>query len=91
MKVNWKRLLPWIVLAVLLTASISMFVDREREHTPHLSEITYSDFLSQVDDGRIHDVEIAGDTITGHFKENNRAFGTYAPRDPVLMLSLIHI
>jgi cell division protease FtsH len=86
MKFNWKSLLPWFVLAVLIAVTMSMYIEREQK-APHISEITYSDFLAQLDENRVHDVEIAGETVRGHYMDN-RAFATYAPHDPVLMAKL---
>ena len=43
--------------------------------------------LTQIDQGRVHDVTIAGNEITGHFTDN-RPFSTYAPNDPILVQKL---
>lgn len=40
-----------------------------------VSEIGYSDFVAQVDAGRVHDVTIIGEDIHGHFMDN-RSFTT---------------
>lgn len=50
-------------------------------------EITYSELLVQIDGGRVHDVMISGNEISGHFKDN-RSFQTYAPADPTLIQKL---
>jgi cell division protease FtsH len=41
----------------------------------------FSDFLSEVESGRINEVTIQGNTIKGHFNDG-RAFSTYTPNDP---------
>lgn len=87
MKFNWKRLLPWVIIGALLVVAFSMFSERE-QHSVRTTEISYSDFLTSVDEGRIHDVEIQGETITGHFKDNNRSFETYTPGDATLINKL---
>jgi cell division protease FtsH len=50
-------------------------------------EITFSELLVQIDEGRVHDVIIAGNEISGHFNDN-RSFQTYAPADPNLIQRL---
>ena len=41
----------------------------------------FSQFLSEVDAGRVRDVTISGHEISGHFNDSN-AFQTYALNDP---------
>jgi len=41
----------------------------------------------QIDEGRVHDVTIAGNEVTGHFSDN-RSFETYVPNDPNLVSKL---
>ena len=43
--------------------------------------------MTQIDQGRVHDVTIAGNEITGHFSDN-RPFTTYTPNDPNLVQKL---
>ena len=45
------------------------------------SSLAFSDFLSEVESGRINEVTIQGNTIKGHFNDG-RAFSTYTPNDP---------
>ena len=52
-----------------------------------IRDITYSELLVQIDDGRVHDVTISGNEISGHFSDN-RSFVTYAPHDPELVARL---
>jgi cell division protease FtsH len=48
----------------------------------------YSDFLREADAGRVKDVTIQGNVISGHFTDNS-SFSTYAPfEDPNLTASL---
>ena len=41
-----------------------------------VSEIGYTDFVTQVAAGRVHDVTISGGEVLGHYQDN-RAFSTY--------------
>ena len=50
-------------------------------------DISFSQLLNDVDQGKVREVTIAGSEITGHFNDN-RAFSTYAPNDPSLVQTL---
>jgi cell division protease FtsH len=47
-------------------------------------DITYSELLSQIEQGRVHDVTIAGNEVLGHFNDN-RVFSTYTPDEANLI------
>src|SRR3546814_2469484 len=73
-----KNLALWIIIGVLLVALFNLF----QGSTPRSSQysLPYSDFLSEVEAGRVNQVTIQGKTINGHFSDG-RAFSTYAPED----------
>ena len=54
---------------------------------PVQSEISFSQLLAEVDNGNVTDVEISGDSISGHFADG-RGFNTFAPSDPTLIQRL---
>ena len=85
MKANWKKYLPWVVFVAVAVVLFAMF-QHQQSRTP-AREITFSELLVQIDEGRVHDVTIAGNEITGHFNDN-RSFTTYAPNDPSLVQKL---
>ncbi|HIJ63238.1 MAG TPA: ATP-dependent metallopeptidase FtsH/Yme1/Tma family protein [Rhodospirillaceae bacterium] len=73
-----KNLVLWVIIAVLLAALFNLF---QNSSTPRgASSYAYSDFLSEVDAGKVADVTIQGDSINGHFTDG-RSFSTYAPPD----------
>ena len=78
MKANWKKYLPWLVFVAVAGLLLAMF-QHQQTRTP-AREISFSELLVQIDEGRVHDVTIAGNEITGHFNDN-RPFFTYAPDD----------
>ena len=51
------------------------------------NNIIFSEFLKEVDDGRVVQVEIQGKNINGVFS-NGKTFTTYAPEDPNLIKKL---
>ena len=85
MKANWKKYAPWIVV-LALAATAAMMFQQHSQRTP-LRDVAFSELIAQIDDGRVHDVTIAGHEITGHFTDN-RTFTTYAPNDPTLVQRL---
>ncbi|MEM9442770.1 MAG: ATP-dependent zinc metalloprotease FtsH [Pseudomonadota bacterium] len=81
-----KNLALWVIIGLLLIALFNLF-QNPSSRSPQ-SNLSYSDFLSEVDRGRINDVTIQGKTINGHFTDG-RAFSTYVPpEDPNLVNSL---
>jgi cell division protease FtsH len=85
MKANWKKYLPWVVFVAVAGLLLAMF-QHQQTRTP-AREITFSELLVQIDEGRVHDVTIAGNEILGHFNDN-RPFQTFAPNDPTLISKL---
>ncbi len=82
MNSNFRNFAIWVIIALLLIALYNLFQNpgqRARDNG-----IAYSTFLSEVDNGNIRDVTIAGNQITGRYG-NNQAFQTYAPNDPNLV------
>ena len=80
-----KNLLLWVFIVLLLAALFNLF---QNSNTPHnASTYAYSDFMTEVENGRVSDVVIQGDSISGHFT-NNQSFSTYAPYDPSIVSKL---
>jgi cell division protease FtsH len=80
-----KNLALWIIIGVLLVALFSLF-DGSSTRTGQQT-LAYSDFLSEVATGRVSEVTIQGQTITGRSTDNRR-FQTYAPQDVNLVQTL---
>ncbi len=71
-----KNLVLWVIIAVLLAALFNLF---QNSNAPHgAAPYPYSQFLSDVDAGKVADVLIQGEQVTGHFTDNH-AFSTYVP------------
>ncbi|NND50583.1 MAG: AAA family ATPase, partial [Rhizobiales bacterium] len=82
---NFRNLAVWVIIALLLFALFNLFQGSgQRAKT---SEISYSQFLEEVERGEVRDVVIAGDAISGK-KSNGEMFQTYAPEDPALITRL---
>ncbi len=77
-----KNLALWIVIGLLLVALFNLF-QTSSSRGPQ-STLAFSEFLNDVNSGRVTDVTIQGNNISGHFSDS-RPFTTYAPNDPNLV------
>jgi cell division protease FtsH len=85
MNPNFRNFALWVIIFLLVVALVMLFQNPgQRQQT---QEIPFSQLLSEVDQGRVREVTIAGHEIYGHFNDN-RAFSTYAPSDPTLVSKL---
>ena len=82
MKKNFRTFALWGLIGLLVLALFMLF-QQTGQRTPGL-DITFSELVTEIDQGRVHDVTIAGNEITGHFNDN-RPFTTYAPDDANLV------
>ncbi len=73
-----KNLALWILIGLLLITLINLF-QGSGDRGGH-EQLTYSDFLRNVEASNVTDVEIRGQNVTGHMKSGN-AFATYIPED----------
>ncbi len=71
-----RNLALWVIIGLLLIALFNLFQGSSGQGPQ--ANLKFSDFLDEVDQGRINEVMIQGNTITGRDK-NNRPFTTYAP------------
>ena len=80
-----KNLLIWAVIAFVLIAVFSKF----SVPTQPATAVPYSDFLNNVHNGAVRDVEIKGQTIVGTTSSGDK-FVTYSPpNDPKLVDDLV--
>ena len=82
---NFRNLAVWVIIALLLVALFNLFQGSgQRTKT---SDMSYSEFLEEVERGGVRSVVIAGEAING-IKSNGQMFQTYAPKDPQLITRL---
>ena len=65
-----KKHLPWVLLLVMTIVLMAVMLDGPKQKV--VSEIGYSDFMAQVNAGRVHDVTIIGDEVIGHYMDNRQ-------------------
>jgi cell division protease FtsH len=86
MNPNFRNFALWVIIFLLVVALVMLFQNPGQKTTQ--TEINFSQLLTEVDQGRVREVTIAGPEITGHFTDN-RAFSLYAPNDPSLVPTLV--
>ncbi len=80
---NYRNFALWTIIFLLVVALVMLFQNPgQRAQT---TEINFSQFLNDVDAGKVREVTLAGHDINGHYAADNRAFYTYAPSDPGLV------
>jgi cell division protease FtsH len=81
-----KNMLVWIVIAVVIMSVFNNFIPQKEAS----SNLSYSEFITQVRDSQIESVSIEADgkTISGNYK-NGTNFVTYGLNDPKLVDDLL--
>src|ERR1700723_2448516 len=85
MNANLRNFALWVIIVLLLLALFTLF-QNPGQH-PSSQDISFSQLLTEVDQGHVRDVVIQGPEIHGTFN-NNSSFQTYAPSDPTLVKRL---
>jgi len=80
----YKNLALWLVIGIVLIALFNMF---NQPLTPQ-SEVVFSDFMDQVEQGQVNEVVISGDNISGKYVDGKAFQTTAPPKDPDLIKSL---
>ncbi|SET62347.1 membrane protease FtsH catalytic subunit [Nitrosomonas marina] len=80
----FKNMAIWLVIALILMTVFNQFSVRQQAQVP----IDYSQFISDLNRGRIAKVVIDGRTLRGTNTDGAR-FTTYAPADPWLVSDLL--
>lgn len=86
MNSNFRNLALWAIIGLMLIALFNLFQNPTVQSPA--SEIAYSKFLEEVENGRVKSVTIAGKQIRGMYTDNASPFETYAPEDPGLVEKL---
>ncbi len=79
---NLRNIILWIFIALIVFGLFNLF-NNATENNKSV-QLTYSQFLDEVEVGSIKDVVIKGNNITGSY-EDGRSFKTYAANDPTLV------
>jgi cell division protease FtsH len=85
MNVNLRNFTIWAVSAVLILGVVTILLSPADRSVSQ--DISFSQLLHEVDQGRVRDVIIQGKEIRGTYRDG-RGFNTYAPNDPTLVQRL---
>ncbi len=85
MNSNFRNFALWVIIGLLLIALFNLFQSPTQRTSS--SEISYSQLLADVDDGRVRSVTISGQKVSGQYTDG-RVFQTFAPEDPTLITRL---
>ncbi len=79
---NAKNIIVWVVAFVFISALMNMVVPTRE--SVNLEKLAFSEFMENVEQGRISDVVIAGANISGTMTDGKK-FVSYAPFDPSMV------
>ena len=82
---NLKKLMMWGLIVLLVVGLFQLFQNPKNSMVS--DKMPFSEFLKNIDDGRVVQVVIRGNDIEG-ILSNGTAFSTYAPNDPNLVEKL---
>jgi cell division protease FtsH len=85
MNANLRNFALWVIIVLLLLALFTLFQNPGQRTSSQ--DISFSQLLTEVDQGHVRDVVIQGPEIHGTFT-NGSSFQTYSPNDPTLVSRL---
>ena len=85
MNANLRNFALWVIIVLLVLALFSLFQNPSQRSVTN--DISFSQLLTEVDQGRVRDVVISGHDVSGTFTDG-KPFQTYAPNDPSLIQRL---
>ncbi len=84
---NFKNLAMWAIIVVLTIGLYNMFKNPQNIKSTSNEKIIFSEFLKEVDNGRVVEVQIQGNNIKG-VMANGKTFSTYSANYPNLVEKL---
>jgi len=84
---NFKNLAMWAIIVVLTIGLYNMFKNPQNVRSAKQDKIIFSEFLKEVDNGRVVEVQIQGNNIKG-VMANGENFTTYSANYPNLVEKL---
>ena len=85
MSPNVRNFALWVIIFLLVLAVVTLFQSPGSRNPAQ--EMSYSQFLSEVEGGRVSSVMISGPEISGSLSDG-RLFQSYSPNDPGLVQKL---
>ncbi len=73
----------WIIIIMLMIALVNLF--SKQGMNTRAGKITFSQFLKEVEQGKINEVTLAGQNVSGKYKGSALGFKTFAPENANLV------
>ena len=83
---NFKNLVMWGIIVLLSVGLYNMFQNPAKMGLSN-SKVSFSNFMTEVENGRVVEVEIQGSNISGTLTDGTK-FTTYSPNYPNLVEKL---
>ena len=83
MNPNYRNFALWAIIALMLVALFNMF--QAPSDTASSRDISYTQFMQDVSNGRVDSVTIQGEQISGTYSDTGQSFQTFSPGDPELV------
>ena len=83
---NFKNLVMWAIIVLLSVGLFNMFQDPKKINAEK-NKLPFSSFMSEVESGRVVEVQIQGNNISGVLSDG-KTFNTYSPNYPNLVEKL---
>ncbi|MEC7169177.1 MAG: ATP-dependent zinc metalloprotease FtsH [Pseudomonadota bacterium] len=80
---NLKNLIMWVIIVLLSVGLFNMFQDPNKINS-NKNSLPFSNFLNEVENGRVVEVQIQGNNISGVLADG-KTFSTYSPNYPELV------
>ena len=80
---NFKNLIMWAIIVLLSVGLFNMFQDPSKINSEK-NKLPFSNFLDEVEAGRVVEVQIQGNNISGVLSDG-KSFTTYSPNYPELV------
>ncbi len=85
MNANFRNFALWVIIGLVLIALFNLFQNTGQHVAGR--DVAYSQFIADVNQGRVRNVVIAGQQISGSYSDGS-SFQTFAPTDPDLVKRL---
>ncbi|MEM1376747.1 MAG: ATP-dependent zinc metalloprotease FtsH [Pseudomonadota bacterium] len=86
MNPKYRNFALWAIIAMMLIALFNMFQSPAEQSAAR--DLSYSQFLQDVESGRVQSVTISGERIVGTYGDTGVTFQTYSPGDTDLVSKL---
>ncbi|NCC21525.1 MAG: ATP-dependent metallopeptidase FtsH/Yme1/Tma family protein [Alphaproteobacteria bacterium] len=74
-----RNLVFWLAIALMLAFVFNVFQGAQKTQQARTETIAYTDFMADAKNGRISNITLKGDQLTGHYAQSGETFMTLVP------------